>query len=297
MSSIAKTKSVGSSGRKNRGEIFWRIFYTVLLGLLAFTMIVPFIWMLSASMKHELDVTKIPIEWIPKYFYPNNYLEVWNVGGNAKVDYHFGLAYFNSLKIAFFNVTGAVLTSSLAGYAFAKLKFKGRDVVFLLYLSTMMIPSQITIIPKFVIFDKLGMIGTHATLILPGIFTITGTFLMRQYFMQIPNELRESAKIDGASEFCTWWRIMLPMAKSSMAALAMMVFLWTWNNYLDALVFLPNWRLYTIPLALTSFIEESNTQYGPMMAAAASALIPVFIVFVIGQKQFVKGLTAGAVKG
>ena len=297
MSSIAKTKSVGSSGRKNRGEIFWRIFYTVLLGLLAFTMIVPFIWMLSASMKHELDVTKIPIEWIPKYFYPNNYLEVWNVGGNAKVDYHFGLAYFNSLKIAFFNVIGAVLTSSLAGYAFAKLKFKGRDVVFILYLSTMMIPSQITIIPKFVIFDKLGMIGTHATLILPGIFTITGTFLMRQYFMQIPNELRESAKIDGASEFCTWWSIMLPMAKSSMAALAMMVFLWTWNNYLDALVFLPNWRLYTIPLALTSFIEESNTQYGPMMAAAASALIPVFIVFVIGQKQFVKGLTAGAVKG
>lgn len=297
MSSIAKAKSVGSSGRKNRGEIFWRIFYTVLLGLLAFTMIIPFIWMLSASMKHELDVTKIPIEWIPKYFYPNNYLEVWNIGGNAKVDYHFGLAYFNSLKIAFFNVIGAVLTSCLAGYAFAKLKFKGRDVVFLLYLSTMMIPSQITIIPKFVIFDKLGMIGTHATLILPGIFTITGTFLMRQYFMQIPNELRESAKIDGASELCTWWRIMLPMAKSSMAALAMMVFLWTWNNYLDALVFLPNWRLYTIPLALTSFIEESNTQYGPMMAAAASALIPVFIVFVIGQKQFVKGLTAGAVKG
>ena len=297
MSSIAKAKSVGSSGRKNRGEIFCRIVYTVLLGLLAFTMIIPFIWMLSASMKHELDVTKIPIEWIPKYFYPNNYLEVWNIGGNAKVDYHFGLAYFNSLKIAFFNVIGAVLTSCLAGYAFAKLKFKGRDVVFLLYLSTMMIPSQITIIPKFVIFDKLGMIGTHATLILPGIFTITGTFLMRQYFMQIPNELRESAKIDGASELCTWWRIMLPMAKSSMAALAMMVFLWTWNNYLDALVFLPNWRLYTIPLALTSFIEESNTQYGPMMAAAASALIPVFIVFVIGQKQFVKGLTAGAVKG
>lgn len=297
MTSVTKTKSVGSSGRKSHGEIIWRIFYTVLLGLLAFTMIIPFIWMLSASMKHELDVTKIPIEWIPKYFYPNNYLEVWNIGGNAKVDYHFSLAYFNSLKIAFFNVIGAVLTSCLAGYAFAKLKFKGRDVVFLLYLSTMMIPSQITIIPKFVIFDKLGMIGTHATLILPGIFTITGTFLMRQYFMQIPNELRESAKIDGASEFCTWWRIMLPMAKSSMAALAMMVFLWTWNNYLDALVFLPNWRLYTIPLALTSFIEESNTQYGPMMAAAASALIPVFIIFVIGQKQFVKGLTAGAVKG
>lgn len=283
--------------RRNAGFVIKRILFTVLIAMLAFTMIVPFLWMISASMKHELDVTKIPIQWIPDYFYPNNYLEVWNVGGNAKVDYHFGLAYFNSLKIAFFNVVGAVLTSSLAGYAFAKLRFKGRDVVFLLYLSTMMIPSQITIIPKFVIFDRLGMVGTHATLILPGIFTITGTFLMRQYFMQIPNELRESGKIDGASEFCIWWRIMLPMAKSSMAALGMMVFLWTWNNYLDALVFLPNWRLYTIPLALTSFIEESNTQYNLMMAAAASALIPVFIVFIIGQKQFVKGLTAGAVKG
>lgn len=283
--------------RRNDGFVIKRILFTLLIAVLAFTMIIPFLWMLSASMKYELDVTKIPIQWIPDYFYPNNYLEVWNVGGNAKVDYHFGLAYFNSLKIAFFNVTGAVLTSSLAGYAFAKLRFKGRDVVFLLYLSTMMIPSQITIIPKFVIFDKLGMVGTHATLILPGIFTITGTFLMRQYFMQIPNELRESGKIDGASEFCIWWRIMLPMAKSSMAALGMMVFLWTWNNYLDALVFLPNWRLYTIPLALTSFIEESNTQYNLMMAAAASALIPVFIVFIIGQKQFVKGLTAGAVKG
>lgn len=283
--------------RRNDGFVIKRILFTLLIALLAFTMIVPFLWMLSASMKHELDVTKIPIQWIPEYFYPNNYLEVWNIGGNAKVDYHFGLAYFNSLKIAFFNVVGAVLTSSLAGYAFAKLRFKGRDVVFLLYLSTMMIPSQITIIPKFVIFDRLGMVGTHATLILPGIFTITGTFLMRQYFMQIPNELRESGKIDGASEFCIWWRIMLPMAKSSMAALGMMVFLWTWNNYLDALVFLPNWRLYTIPLALTSFIEESNTQYNLMMAAAASALVPVFIVFIIGQKQFVKGLTAGAVKG
>ena len=154
-----------------------------------------------------------------------------------------------------------------------------------------------TIIPKFVIFKQLNMIGTHATLILPGIFTITGTFLMRQYFTQIPDEIRESARIDGAGEFRIWSRIMLPMAKSSMAALAMMVFLWTWNNYLDALVFLPDWRLYTIPLALTNFIEESSTQYHLMMAAASSAILPVIVVFIIGQKQFVKGIAAGAVKG
>lgn len=293
---MANTLTARSRQAKARAMAL-RIIFTVLLGGLAFTMIIPFLWMISASMKHALDVTAIPIKWIPDYFYPNNYKEVWNIGGNAKVDYHFALAYFNSLKIAVINVTGAVLTSCLAGYAFAKIKFRGRDVVFLLYLSTMMIPSQITIIPKFVIFDRLGMIGTHWTLILPGIFTITGTFLMRQYFTQIPDEVRESAKIDGANEFTIWRKIMLPMAKSSMAALAMMVFLWTWNNYLDALVFLPNWRLYTIPLALTSFIEESTTQYHLMMAAASSAIIPVVIVFIIGNKQFVKGITAGAVKG
>ncbi|MCI2047277.1 MAG: carbohydrate ABC transporter permease [Faecalibacterium sp.] len=284
-------------GRKPNEKLAPRVIWTIVIAVLAFLMTIPFFWMLSASMKYETDVMKLPIEWIPKYFNIDNYKEVWNIGGAAKKDYHFALAYFNSIKIAIINVTGAVLTSALAGYAFAKLKFRGRNVVFLLYLSTMMIPSQITIIPKFVVFKQLGLIGTHWTLILPGIFTITGTFLMRQYFMQVPDELRESGRIDGASELRIWWQIMLPIAKASLAALGMMVFLWTWNNYLDALVFLPNWKLYTIPLALTNFIEESSTQYALMMAAAASALVPVFIVFIAGQKFFVKGLTAGAVKG
>jgi multiple sugar transport system permease protein len=120
---------------------------------------------------------------------------------------------------------------------------------------------------------------------------------MRQYFMQIPDELRESAYIDGASEFRIWLQIMIPVAKPAMASLAMIVFLWNWNNYLDALVFLANWRLYTIPVALTNFIDDTTSEYNLIMAASASALIPVFIVFLAGQKFFVKGLVAGAVKG
>jgi multiple sugar transport system permease protein len=143
----------------------------------------------------------------------------------------------------------------------------------------------------------LGLLGTHWPLILPGLITITGTFLMRQYFMQIPDELRESAYIDGASEFTIWLRIMIPVAKPAMASLAMIVFLWNWNNYLDALVFLANWRLYTIPVSLNNFIDEATTEYNLIMAASASALIPVFIVFLAGQRFFVKGLVAGAVKG
>lgn len=284
-------------GKIKKKELLLRVIWTVLIGLLAITMITPFIWMLSASMKLPLDVMKLPIKWIPEYFYPDNYMKVWNIGGKAVRDYHFGLAYFNSLKIAFINVIGAVLTSTMAGYAFAKLQFRGRNVVFLLYLATMMIPSQVTLIPKFALFNKIGLTGTHLTLILPGIFTITGTFLMRQYFMQIPDELRESARVDGAGEYTIWARIMVPIAKPSMASLAMVVFLWNWNAYLEPMVFLSNWRLYTIPLSLTSFIEESTTEYNLVMAAAASALIPVFVVFLAGQKFLVKGLTAGAVKG
>ena len=274
-----------------------RVFWTAVMGVVAISMVTPFIWMLSASMKLPLDVMELPIKWIPDYFYPDNYMKVWNINGMGARDYHFGLAYWNSLKIAFINLTGSVITSTLAGYAFAKIKFTGRNVLFLFYLATMMIPSQITLIPKFVMFNKLGLAGTHYTLILPGIITITGTFLMRQYFMQIPDELRESARVDGASEYTIWARIMVPIAKPSMASLAMGVFLWNWNSYLEPLVFLSDWRLYTIPIALTNFIEESVTEYNLVMAAAASALIPAFIVFILGQKFLVKGLVSGAVKG
>lgn len=274
-----------------------KVIMTVLIGILSLTMITPFLWMLSASMKLPLDVMKLPIKWIPEYFYPDNFMKVWNIGDLAPRDYHFGLAYFNSIKIAVINLCGSVITSTMAGYAFAKLKFKGRDMLFLIYLATMMIPSQITLIPKFAIFNKMGLTGTHWPLILPGLVTITGTFLMRQYFMQIPDELRESGIVDGANEFQIWTKIMIPVAKPSMASLAMIVFLWNWNAYLEPLVFLSDWRLYTIPLALTNFIEESVTEYNLVMAAAASALIPAFLVFIFGQKFLVKGLVAGAVKG
>ena len=280
-----------------RRQMMTRVMITALIGVFAVTMITPFIWMLSASMKISADVMKLPIEWIPKYFYLDNYKTVWNIGGVAARDYHFGVAYFNSLKIASINLVGSVFTSAAAGYAFAKIKFRGREVLFLLYLATMMIPSQITLIPKFVMFTEAGLMGTHWPLILPGLITITGTFLMRQYFTQIPEELRESAFIDGANEYQIWWHVMLPVAKPAMASLAMVVFLWNWNNYLDALVFLSDWRLYTIPVALTNFIEESSTDYNLVMAASASALLPVFVVFLAGQKFFVKGLTTGAVKG
>lgn len=274
-----------------------RAFWTVLLLIMGFTMIVPFLWMLSASMKVTQDVMRLPIKWIPSYLYFQNYITVWDIAGQADVKYHFDIAYINSLKIAAISLVGSVITSSLAGYAFAKIKFRGANVIFLIYLATMMVPPQVTLIPRFVMFKEMKLIGSHWPLILPHLVTITGTFLMRQFFIQVPNELREAAHIDGANEYQIWARVMIPIAKPSMAALAMLAFLWSWNDYLDPIVFLSNWRQYTIPIALTNFVEEASTQYNLMMAAASSALIPVFMVFLAGQRFFVKGLIAGAIKG
>ena len=283
--------------KKFNKELITKIIITIIIGCFAITMIIPFLWMISASFKVSADVLKIPIKWIPNYLYLDNYKFVWNIGNIAPRDYHFALAYFNSIKVTSINVIFSVMTSCLAGYAFAKINFRGSKIVFLLYLATMMIPSQVTMIPKFIIFDKMGIIGSHLTLILPGIVTVTGTFLMRQFFIGVPNDLREAAQIDGAGELRIFWQIILPLAKPAMASLAMIVFMWNWNNFMDPLVFLRDWRTYTIPVALTNFSDENITDYNLVMAASVSALLPVIIVFLAGQKYFIKGLTSGGVKG
>lgn len=289
-SSTKTEHNVVKNGYKVRRNI-QVAFFTILLFAIGLLMVIPFIWMISASFKMPRDVLKVPIEWIPHYWYPQNFIEVWTG------KYNIALNYFNSLKVTSINVVGAVTTSCLAGYAFAKIKFRGQGILFLLYLSTMMIPNQVTIIPKFILFDKLGLLNSHAAIILPGLFTIFGTFLMRQAYTQVPPSLSESAHIDGAGEFRIWWQVVTPLVKPSMAALMLLVFMWNWNAYEEPLIFLTNRKLFTIPVGLNSFIDENIAQYNLIMAASVSALLPVFIIFVIGQKYFVQGLTAGAVKG
>lgn len=264
---------------------------TVIMLLVGFTMIIPFIWMISASLKMQKDVLAVPIQWIPGYWYPLNFVKVWSG------TYNIAQNYFNSIKITSINVIGAVLTSALAGYSFAKINFKGRNLVFLLYLSTMMIPNQVTMIPKFILFHEMHILNTHYSLILPGLFTIFGTFLMRQAYTQVPSSLSESAYIDGAGEIRIWWQVVTPLVKPSLAALMLLVFMWNWNAYEEPLIFLSSEKLFTIPVGLNKFIDENISAYNLIMAASVSALIPVFGIFIAGQKYFVQGLTAGAVKG
>ena len=289
---MTKNKKCESLSRK-----IIRAIMTLLIIALAVVMIIPFVWMISASFKTQADVMKIPIEWIPQYFYIDNYKQVLSIGTNSSTNYHFPLAYWNSIKVAVSSTALSVISATMAGYAFAKLKFKGSNVLFIIYLAQMMVPSQLTLIPRFVFFSEVGLTNTHLALILPNIVTIGGTFMLRQSFLSAPDELREAAKIDGAGEYRTFLQVMVPLVKPTIAAQVTVQFLGDWNAYLDPLIFISNWKKWTIPLALNQFVGAEVTQYNLTMAACCMAVVPVFIVFLCGQKFFLKGLTVGAVKG
>ena len=267
-------------------ELPVKIVMTVLLSVIAVMMVVPFIWMLSASFKYERDVMKIPIQWIPQNPTWDNYKEILHIDTKSK-DYHFLLAYWNSIKVTVSATVISVITAMMAGYAFAKLRFPGSNVLFIIYLAQMMVPSQLTLIPRFVLFSSLEMTNTHFSIVAPKLIAVSATFMMRQAFTSVPNELRES----------TWWQIMVPQIKPTIGALATVQFLDSWNSYLDPLIFLSDWRLRTLPIALNQFVSEEGTQYNLVAAACCLTVIPVFIIFLCGQKFFIKGLTVGAVKG
>lgn len=270
-----------------------KVLFTLIMFTIGIVMILPFLWMVSTSFKLEVDVFKFPVEWIPRRWNFNNYKEVW-----LKQNPPFYKYYLNSIKITVICVIGELFTSSLAAYGFARLEFKARDQIFLMYLGTMMIPFQVLMVPRFMLFKWAGLYNTHWALILPGIFTTLGVFLLRQFFLTIPMELSESAKIDGASEFRTYWQIILPLAKPALASLAILSFVWRWNDYEGPLIFLTERELYTIPLGLTNFIDEMGGQQNTLiMAASVSALLPMLVVFLFGQKYFIEGLTAGSIKG
>lgn len=274
-----------------------KLLIAVSLILFSLVMILPFIWMLSASFKTEKEVMAYPITWIPKTFHINNYYQVLNINDAAKTNYHFVLAYWNSIKVSVTSTLCSVLSAALAGYAFAKLNFRGSKVLFMVYLAQMMVPSQLTLIPRVLMFSGVGLNNSHWALILPKVVMVSSIFLVRQAYYAAPNELREAAKIDGAGEFRIWLQVMTPLVKPTLAAVATVDFLASWNDYLDPLVFLSNWEKRTIPLALNQFIGTEVTQYNLIMAACSLTVLPVFIVFLCGQKFFMKGLTVGAVKG
>jgi multiple sugar transport system permease protein len=259
---------------------------------LALLFVLPFAWMVISSLKREIDIFRLPVTWIPHPATLVNYIMVW------AGPYPFWHYFLNSLTVSLGRVAGDLLTASLAAYGFSRLRFRGRDTLFFVYLSSLIIPFQILLVPRFLLLRQMGLYDTLWALILPGVFTVFGTFLLRQFFMGIPQEISEAARIDGARELQIYFRIILPLARPALAALAILVFVTSWNDYETPLVMLTSDANYTIPLGLTNFVDvNGGFGAGPTMAGAVCSLLPVFVVFLALQRQFVHAITRTGLTG
>ena len=246
-------------------------------------MLGPFAWMISTSLKLEGAVFAFPPEWIPSPIRWENYAETWQAAP-------FNWYLFNTIFVSTMVTLLELVTSGMAAYAFSRLRFPGRDRLFLLYLGTLMIPGQVTIIPNFVLMKYLGWTDTYLALIIPPAFTAFGTFLLRQFFLTIPSELEEAAKIDGASYPRIWARIILPLSGPALSTLAVFAFMAQWNNFLWPLIVTNSNSMRTFTVGLRFFVDEYNTKYHYLMAGSVMSIIPIIVVFIFFQRYFVRSI-------
>ncbi|MGR9466851.1 carbohydrate ABC transporter permease [Rhizobium leguminosarum] len=253
-------------------------------------MLMPFAWMLSASLKLSRDVFAFPIEWIPSEPQWHNYVDIW-----TKIP--LALFIYNTSKLTIIVTLLQLLTSSFAAYAFAKLNFPYKNTLFLGYIATIAMPWQVYMVPQFLLMREFGLNNTHLALICLQAFTAFGVFLMRQFYMSIPTELCEAARIDGMNEYQIWARIMLPLSKPALSTLTIFTFVTTWNDFLGPMIYLTKTELKTVQIGLRMFISQYSAEYGLIMAASVVALIPVLLVFLSLQRFFVEGIASTGLKG
>ena len=253
-------------------------------------MVLPFIWMLSTSFKAPGQTFVYPPQWIPTPIVWQNYVEMWTA-------LPFNLFFLNSLKISTLATIGQLITCSMAAFAFSTLKFRGRDTLFLILIATLMVPRQVTLIPNFILFSKVGWVGTHLPLWVPyfwgGAF---GTFLLRQFYLTIPIDLAESARIDGANLFQIFTNIYLPLSKPAMATLAIFTFMWTWNDLLNPLIYVSELDKLTVTIGLSFFHNQYTGKWTLMMAGAVVSILPILLVFFFAQKYFIQGIAMSGIK-
>jgi multiple sugar transport system permease protein len=253
-------------------------------------MLLPFAWMLSTSLKLPPDIFTYPPVWIPNPIAWQNYVKTVTV-------MPFGRFYLNSLIVTTGVTLLQLLTSSLAAFAFARMRFPGRNALFLLYLATLMIPFQVTMIPNFIVVRALGWYDTYQALILPPAFSAFSTFLLRQYFLGIPRDLDEAARIDGATSLRIWWQVIMPLAGPAIAALATFVSLNSWNDFLWPLIITNSPAMRTLPVGLSTFQGQYKTDWNLLMAGSVIAMVPVLLVYIIGQRWFIRGITLSGLGG
>ena len=267
-----------------------RLLLHLALGVGAVTMLIPLIWCVSSSLKPYYLVFVFPPQWIPKPIFWGNYTRVFEVAPYARW-------YLNTAIVAVSVTTLRLFTASAAGYAFARLRFPHRDTLFLLYLGTLMIPGQVTLIPRFILIQKIGWIDNFLALIIPGAVGVFGTFLMRQFFYTVPEDLRDAAFIDGCNHYGIFLRIMMPLSGPALTTLAIFTFVSEWNSFLWPLIVTRSPKMWLVSVGLRTFSGEFFTEWGLLMAAACLGLIPTLLVYVAGQRYFVRSVSFTGLKG
>jgi multiple sugar transport system permease protein len=266
----------------------WWLYAVLGVGLLAMSL--PFIWMLVSSVKPEAEVRRIPPTWLPETFTLENYQTLFD-------RLSFPTYFFNSTLVAVVVTLGNVVFCSMLGYALAKLEFRGKRVIFVLVLGMLMVPAIAILVPLFVLVSNLGLTNTYPGLILPYLAAPLGVFLMRQYFLGLPDELIQAARVDGASELRIFWNVMLPLTGPALATLAILTFLGSWNNFIWPLVVAQTEDRYTLPVALALYsVGQNATQYGVLLAGAVVVVLPVIAIFLALQRYFVQGIAMTGIK-
>lgn len=263
----------------------------MLVALFALTavVLVPFVFMVVSSLKLDRNVFTVPIQWLPHPFAWSNYVDIWT---QIPLLTYLG----NSLFLAVVITALQVVTGSFAAYGFAKIRFPGRDGLFLGYLATIAVPWQAYMVPQYILMDRLGLVNTRWALVLLQAFGAFGVFLMRQYYQTIPDELIEAARIDGLSEFGIWARIVLPLSKPALASLALLTFVNTWNDYMGPFIYLTDNDLWTVQIGLKQFVGQYDSQYAMIMAGSAISVLPILLLFLLGQRYFVRGIATSGMK-
>lgn len=265
---------------------------TLILIIGAIFMFAPFLWMLSTAFQPGINAFSLPPKWLPLEFTLENFSRV------LLSDVPFHRFIFNSLLVAGTVTLGQLLTCSMAGFAFAKLHFRGSNVIFILLLAGLMVPIQVTIIPIYIIMRQLQLVDTLWALILPWVTNVFGVFLLRQFFVSMPDELLDAAQLDGASLWRTYYQIALPLARPMLVALAIITFTNTWNNYFLPLIFINSWENMTLPLGMQSLSNVyGGGNVGAIMAGVSLGVLPVLAIFLLAQRQIIEGMMAGSVKG
>jgi len=267
-----------------------KLFFHIVLIIGSFIMAVPFIWMILTSIKTNAEATAIPPKVFPAVAQWKNYIEVFQ-------KFPFMGYYWNTIVTTAAKTVGQLLFCSMAAYAFARIKFPGRDVIFILYLSVLMVPGQALLIPQYQIISHLGLLNTLTALVLPGLFSAFGTFLLRQFFLSMPREIEEAAKIDGCNHFQIYWRIMLPLARPGLIALAIFTIMWSWNDFLWPLIVNSSPSKMPLSAGLATLKGQHGTDFPLLMSGTLLASWPLIIIFIFFQRTFVEGIALSGRQG